>query len=192
MQSAGKAPSHIRKVHAILSSAYGTAVKRGKIARNPLVLVDAPSVGSPEKEVLSLREVQTVLNEAARRANAARWSVGLALGLRQGEALGLRWQHLDLDSGVARIAFQLQRPSGGMAAPIPMPVENTCIARCAANDAGNTCTGMTAPQTARSAGTPARRSRTLARQIAASTLLGVRCVRVVAWSCGRSRSDGTR
>jgi integrase len=32
-----------------------------------------------------------------------------ALGLRQGEALGLRWQNLDLDSGAARIVFQLQR-----------------------------------------------------------------------------------
>jgi integrase len=109
MQSAGKAPSHIRKVHAILSSAYATAVKRGKIARNPLVLVDPPSAGNPEKEVFTLHEVRTVLTEAARRPNAARWSVGLALGLRQGETLGLRWQHLDLDIGAARIVFQLQR-----------------------------------------------------------------------------------
>ncbi|MEV8636233.1 site-specific integrase [Streptosporangium sp. NPDC051023] len=31
--------------------------------------------------------------------NGVRWSVGLALGLRQGEALGLRWKYLDLKAG---------------------------------------------------------------------------------------------
>jgi hypothetical protein len=38
-----------------------------------------------------------------------RWSVALALGLRQGEALGLHWQYVDLDVGTLTVRWQLQR-----------------------------------------------------------------------------------
>lgn len=41
--------------------------------------------------------------------NAARWSVGLAVGLRQGEALGLRWDYVNLETGDVRVHWQLQR-----------------------------------------------------------------------------------
>lgn len=43
----------------------------------------------------------------------ARWLVGLALGLRQGEALGLWWDDLDLDAGLLRVRRALQRRRGG-------------------------------------------------------------------------------
>ena len=39
----------------------------------------------------------------------ALYSVALTMGLRQGEALGLRWRDVDLDRGHLRVANQLQR-----------------------------------------------------------------------------------
>jgi integrase len=42
----------------------------------------------------------------------ALYSVALTMGLRQGEALGLRWQDIDLELGYLRIANQLQRVHG--------------------------------------------------------------------------------
>jgi hypothetical protein len=39
----------------------------------------------------------------------ARWSVTLALRVRQGEALGLRWSYVDLETGVMLAWFQVQR-----------------------------------------------------------------------------------
>jgi integrase len=42
----------------------------------------------------------------------ALYSVALTLGLRQGEALGLRWQDVDVQLGYLRIARQLQRIDG--------------------------------------------------------------------------------
>src|SRR5690242_5057388 len=39
----------------------------------------------------------------------ARWSVALALGIRQGEALGLRWAYVNLETGEIRAWFQIQR-----------------------------------------------------------------------------------
>ena len=45
--------------------------------------------------------------------NAARWSVALALGLRQGEALALKWDDIDLDNGTLAVRRQLQRQPVG-------------------------------------------------------------------------------
>ncbi|MDM4783215.1 MULTISPECIES: site-specific integrase [unclassified Micromonospora] len=44
------------------------------------------------------------------RRNSARWAVALALGLRQGEALGLRWSDVDLDAGTLIVRRGRQRP----------------------------------------------------------------------------------
>jgi len=42
----------------------------------------------------------------------ALYSVALTMGLRQGEALGLTWQDIDLEMGYMRISKQLQRIHG--------------------------------------------------------------------------------
>jgi integrase len=94
MLAAGHAPSHVRKVHAILSSAYAIEVKRGNVARNPCRLVEAPELADPEYATLTRTQIAAVLETARSRRNSARWSVGLACGLRQGEALGMRWEYL--------------------------------------------------------------------------------------------------
>jgi hypothetical protein len=44
-------------------------------------------------------EAVSVLEATELPRNAARWSAGLALGLEQGEALGLHWPYLNLDAG---------------------------------------------------------------------------------------------
>jgi integrase len=57
-------------------------------------LIDAPSVAVYEIEPLTREEARRILNVAAVKRNGARWSVALALGIRQGEALGLRWSYV--------------------------------------------------------------------------------------------------
>lgn len=94
MFAAGKAASHVRKVHAIISSAYSVAVRRERVGRNPAALVDPPRLDGAEMKSLTRDEARAVLAEAQARSNAARWSVGLSCGLRQGEVLGLRWSYL--------------------------------------------------------------------------------------------------
>lgn len=54
---------------------------------------------------------QSLLVEAAKLRNSARWVVALALGLRQGEALGLHWEDVDLDAGYVRIRKNRLRPN---------------------------------------------------------------------------------
>jgi len=109
MLAGGLAAGTVRKVHALVSSAYEIEVKRGNVARNPCRLVEAPRLEQADKASLSAVQARAVLAAVAKRRNATRWSVGLACGLRQGEALGLRWEYLDLESGEMQIWHQLQR-----------------------------------------------------------------------------------
>lgn len=109
MTASGHAPSHVRKVHAILSSAFEDQVKSGTVKRNPLEHVEAPAASEPDITVLTQAQARNIAAIAMSRPNGVRWSVGLATGLRQGEALGLRWSFIDLDTGWMRIWHQLQR-----------------------------------------------------------------------------------
>jgi len=109
MIQAGKAESHALKVHRIISRALEIAVRRGKVGRNVAKLVDAPSASRPEIQPFSQEDARLILKTALNWPTGVRWSVGLALGLRQGEVLGLRWECLDLENRVARIYRQLQR-----------------------------------------------------------------------------------
>lgn len=114
MAKAGKAPSHQLKVHRILSRALDIALRRGHVVRNVAKLVDAPSVDPAKTEALAETYTRQVLAVAQGRRNTIRWSVAFALGLRQGEALGLRWRVdgqdiVDLDAGVVHVWWQLRR-----------------------------------------------------------------------------------
>lgn len=109
MQQAGRADSTIRQTHRILSRALEVAYRRGMTARNVAKMIDAPTAKAVEMTSLTEDAAAAILAAAHRRRNAARWSVGLALGLRQGEALGLRWSHVDLDAGEMRVWWQLHR-----------------------------------------------------------------------------------
>jgi len=122
MLAAGHAPSHVRKVLAILSSVYELQAKRsaafgmagGTVLVNPCQFVEPPEIGEADRKVLTVKQALAVLGAARAGGGLARWAVGLGLGLRQGEALGLRWGFLDIDvpdgeDGEARIWAQLQR-----------------------------------------------------------------------------------
>ena len=59
--------------------------------------------------VLTGEEACRILAAAADRRGGARWSVALALGIRQSEAIGLRWKFVHLDAGTIEVGWQLRR-----------------------------------------------------------------------------------
>jgi integrase len=65
-----------------------------------------------EVEPLTVSEARRVLGAAKDLRNGARWSVALALGLRQGEALGLQWKDIDFDAPALTVRRALQRQKG--------------------------------------------------------------------------------
>ncbi len=84
-------------------------MRRSKVTRNVATLIDAPVAADPDLEPLTRNETRKILEAAKSRRNAARWSVALALGIRQGEALGLRWSFVGLETGVIKAWYQAQR-----------------------------------------------------------------------------------
>lgn len=109
MRRTGRADSTILQVHRILARAWRVAARRRVVPRNVMEDLDAPTAKQIELQPLTEDEARAILRAAQGRRNAARWSVGLALGLRQGEALGLRWSYVDLDKGEMRVWWQLHR-----------------------------------------------------------------------------------
>jgi integrase len=109
LEAEGLAPNTVLQIHRILSRALKVAVKRGRLARNPCTLVDPPRGDQSAIEPLTREEVQAILRVVRDRRNGSRWVLALATGIRQSEALGLRWSFLDLDQGVMRVWWQIKR-----------------------------------------------------------------------------------
>ncbi|MEU4147898.1 tyrosine-type recombinase/integrase [Streptomyces parvulus] len=110
MQANGSKPATAHQAHRTLRTALNEAVRRGHLGKNPVQLAKAPKTGEYEVEPYSVPEVQRLLQAAGQHRNSARWAVALALGLRQGEVLGLRWEDADLDGGFLVVRRSRHRP----------------------------------------------------------------------------------
>jgi integrase len=96
----------------ILRHALDTAMKWDLVGRNVAKLVDSPRVKHHEITPLDPIQARKFLGAAKGRRLEALYSVALSLGLREGEALGLRWKDIDLESGQLTIRQIVQRIGG--------------------------------------------------------------------------------
>lgn len=84
-------PASVHAVHRALRAALNEAVRRQVIPASPMGAVRPPRVEDDEVTPLFVNEVKRILAVCDRRRNGTRWSVGMTLGLRQGEALAMPW-----------------------------------------------------------------------------------------------------
>ncbi|MEU1558205.1 site-specific integrase [Streptomyces scabiei] len=110
MQANGSKAATAHQVHRTFRVALNEAVRRGHLGKNPVQLAKAPKVGDYEVEPYTVAEVQRLLRAAGQSRNSARWAVALALGLRQGEVLGLQWEDVDLNAGFLVVRRSRHRP----------------------------------------------------------------------------------
>jgi integrase len=110
MQEKGSSPGTAHQAHRTLRTALNEAMRRGHITRNPASLAKAPRLSEKEIEPYTVAEIQAILAEATLRRNSMRWAIALALGLRQGEVLGLKWEDVDFDSQSLRVRRGRLRP----------------------------------------------------------------------------------
>lgn len=95
----GLSVSTARQTFVILKDALGDAVKAGHLRRNPADRADAPATYQAKRDHMQTPVADRVLAHATRLGSGARWYCALEMGLRQSEALGLRWGLIDLDTG---------------------------------------------------------------------------------------------
>jgi integrase len=108
----GFSPRSVQYMHSVLSRALNRALKWDLVPRNVCTLVPAPRAPLHQVEPLSPDDSRRLLDAVKGTDDEALYSVAMALGLRKGEALGLRWQDVDLDARTLTVRHQLQTVRG--------------------------------------------------------------------------------
>jgi integrase len=108
----GLSPRTVQYMRAVLRRALGQALKWSLLPRNVAALVDPPRVKRAEIQPWTPEQARAFLDAVKGDRLEALYSVAVALGLRRGEALALRWADVDLDKGSLTVRASLQRVGG--------------------------------------------------------------------------------
>ena len=111
-QPKGLSAKTVRNLNQIISSAMKLAIQQKLISSNPADGCALPKIEHKEMKTLSSDQLAAFLNEAKRTGTFELYYIDLATGLRRGELLGLKWQDIDLDSGVIHVRRQVGRING--------------------------------------------------------------------------------
>ena len=84
------------------------------LVRNAAALANPPRVVTREITPLDPKQAQRLLKHCTIHRLGCLFTIALSLGLRLGEALGLRWSDVDLQQGRLHIRRTLQRAKGGL------------------------------------------------------------------------------
>ncbi len=103
-----RSPSRARAVRAVLRQALETAVRQRTLPYNAAALTAVPEVEEREAPELTMDEIFTLLDAVSRDRLAALYITAMAMGLRQGELLGLIWDDVDRENGRLTVHMQMQ------------------------------------------------------------------------------------
>ncbi|MGW0471553.1 tyrosine-type recombinase/integrase [Streptomyces coeruleorubidus] len=101
-----------KESHRVLRSALSSACREELITRNVAKLVEPPRTDNRELKPWSLDETLDFLAASRKDPLYAAFVLAIAMGLRRGELIGLRWSDLDLDNRVLYVRQQTQRRRG--------------------------------------------------------------------------------
>ena len=111
-QAKGLSPKTVRNINQVISSAMQLAIQQKLISSTPADGCALPRIEHKEMKTLPADQLAAFLNEAKRTGTFELYYIDLATGLRRGELLGLKWQDVDLDSGVIHVRRQVGRIDG--------------------------------------------------------------------------------
>ncbi|MBA0124236.1 site-specific integrase [Haloechinothrix sp. YIM 98757] len=129
----------LRALLRVLRAALQDAIDEDLLARNVARQVSMPTGALRKVKPWTVEEARQFLEAAKHDRLYALWAVALAVGLRRGEALGLRWSDVDLNAGRINIGQALYRVSKELkldqvksessAASVPLPEQLVVILR---------------------------------------------------------------
>jgi integrase len=122
-QSKGASARAIRYARTVLRAALNQARRWRAVSENVAELVEAPRHQTKEIQPLTPEQARALLAAAGTHRLGAVVSVATAIGLRLGEALGLRWVDVDFDAGTLSVRQALERSGGDSAARRPLIIE---------------------------------------------------------------------
>jgi integrase len=112
LAASGLSRGSVQRVHAVLRTGLQHAVREELIPRNVATLVQVPARVEQVGRSLSPLEAKRLLKAAKSDRLHALFVTAVYLGLRRGELLGLRWDHVDLEAATLQVAQTLQRVDG--------------------------------------------------------------------------------
>ena len=108
----GVSPRTIHYARAILRAALQQALRWGIVQRNVATLITPPRMVKREIRPLEPQQARDLIAAAQSHRLGVLVTTACALGLRQGEALGLKWADVDLNGGLLHVRHALQRIGG--------------------------------------------------------------------------------
>lgn len=109
MKESGVSPTTVKNARAVLRKALNDAMRDDLIGRNVVTLTDMPRQETFHAKPLTADELPRFLAATRGHRLEALWLTFVTIGLRAGEAFGLRWEDIDLDGGMMRVRYQIQR-----------------------------------------------------------------------------------
>ncbi len=132
---AGNSPSLVRYLRTVLRIALNEAIRQKLVESNVAALTRPAKGASPKITPLTTEETKRLFAAIIGHRLEALFTVALAVGLRHGEALALKWDEIDLTIGELRVFHTLQRIDGKLQRVDPkseesrrvVPLPDICI-----------------------------------------------------------------
>ena len=115
-REAGLSASTRRLIRSVLVQATNQAMKWRIVTRNEAAMSTHVTVKRTEGRSLSPAQAKRLMETLKTCSMGSLFTVMLTTGMRRGEALGLRWEDVDLEKGVIHVRQQLQRINGELKA----------------------------------------------------------------------------
>lgn len=121
-----------------LAGVLDSEVRRGRLGRNPALLVTKPIIDSKKRKTFTVQQLQALLDGTKDDRTGIAWVFG-SLGLRRAEIAGIRWQDIDMQAHTIKICHtrvvvdghdEESTPktwAGNRTLPIPEPVYSALL-----------------------------------------------------------------
>jgi integrase len=145
LSAEGLDASTVRNVIMPLRAIYRRALSRGDVAVNPTTALELPAVSGRRDRIASPAEAVDLLAALDPRDRVI-WATALYAGLRRGELMALRWDDVDVTSGLLRVerswdvregtVVEPKSRAGTRTVPIASPLRSLLAAHRLASGAG--------------------------------------------------------
>ena len=99
----------VKNIHGVFHKALQQAVLIGYLRVNPTDACTLPRIIKKEMHPLEEEQVAAFLKEVQGSPHEYLYKIALFTGLREGEVLGLGWEHIDLENGILTVKRQLRK-----------------------------------------------------------------------------------
>ena len=119
--------STIRRIHAVLRSALNSAVKRRLIPYSPADHIELAPENPKRPKPWTVKQCQTFLRDIADDRLVNLYHLILFTGMRRGEAIGLRWEDVDLAGACLSVEQQITEVHGHSVVGTPKTKRGTRV-----------------------------------------------------------------